>query len=186
MNKKTFLLAALCLSATAVMAQVKNPFEKYDLGIELGYGYDSSFNVAIRGQWHFNKYLTWDMLQIRRASDFNNTYDSHKWSDTYAITTGLRVYTPTFGPDMKLFASAATGWGYYYTCDKPEKWYKESKKYNKTHNLDADFSGGLFWKCLYISYSYQLLHNNSRGNYGNHFINIGIELGSMPAKWFKE
>lgn len=187
MIKKTLLLAALCLSATAVMAQVKNPCEKYDFGYDLGYGYDSSFNMAIRGQWHLNKYITWDMLQWRWAEDFNNSYDFHKYSMTNALTTGLRVYTPTFGPGMKAFAAAGAGWGHYFTWDKAEHFLGKVDHCSKTHNFAADFSAGLFvWHGIYLSYGYQLLHNNSRGNYGNHFINIGIELGSMPAKWFED
>lgn len=188
MIKKIILLAALCLCTTGIFAQVKNPCEKYDFGLELGYGYDSSLNGVFRGQWHLNKYITWDMLQWRWAQDLNNAYDSHKFSMTNALTTGLRVYTPTFGPGMKLFASTGAGWGHYCTWDKPEKkWsWKGPEKYNKTNNLAADFGGGLFWQCFYISYNYQHLHNNSRGNYGNHFINIGIEFGSIPTKWLED
>lgn len=189
MIKKFFLMAGLCLCTTDVVAQVENPLGNADFGLEYSYGYDSSFSMAYRGQWHLNKYFTWDVLKWRMSGDFNNDYDSHKQSMTNALTTGFRAYTPTFGPGMKFFASTGAGWGYYSTFDKPEKkWsWKGPKRYNKTHNLAADFSAGLFvWHGLYVSYDYQLLHNNSRGNHGNHFINIGVEIGSFPAKWFAE
>lgn len=185
MIKKLFLIATLCFSSVSLMAQDAPYPYKWGAGAEYGYG--SALNpYTVRGQYYFNKYLTWDFLQYRMGIDFNNAYDSRDYSMTNALTTGLRVYTPTFGPGMKAFAAAGAGWGHYFTWDKAEHFLGKVDHCSKTHNFAADFSAGLFvWHGIYLSYSYQLLHNNSRGNYGNHFFNLGVEFGSMPAKWFK-
>lgn len=189
MIKKIILLAALCLSTSSAMAQedsyITYPF-KWGAGVEFGYGSDSHFDIAVRGQYYINKYLTWDALQLRAIDFGKNTIDNRDYSERGSLTTGLRAYTPTFGPGLKAFASVGTGWGMYYTWDKPEKKFTPIWKnhfYNVTHNLAADFSAGLFvWNCLYVSYGCQLLHNNTRGNDVNHFVNVGVEFGSFKFK----
>lgn len=187
--KKIILIAALCLSTSSIMAQeneyITYPF-KWGMGMEFGYGSDSHFDIAVRGQYYINKYLTWDALQLRAIDFGKNTIDNRDYSERGLFTTGLRAYTPTFGPGLKAFASAGAGWGIYYTWDKPEKKFTPIWKnhfYNVTHNLAADFSAGLFvWNCLYVSYGCQLLHNNTRGNDVNHFVNVGVEFGSLKFK----
>lgn len=188
MTKKIILMAAFCLSTSSLMAQeneyITYPF-KWGAGVEFGYGSDSHFDIAYRGQYYINKYLTWDALQFRVIGFGKNTIDNRDYSERGSLTTGLRAYTPTFGPGLKAFASAGAGWGIYYTWDKPEKikLFQKVPRYNVTHNLAADFSAGLFvWNCLYVSYGCQLLHNNTRGNDVNHFVNVGVEFGSFKFK----
>lgn len=189
MIKKIILIAALSLSTSSLMAQeneyITYPF-KWGMGMEFGYGSDSHFDIAVRGQYYINKYLTWDALQLRAIDFGKNTIDNRDYSERGSLTTGLRAYSPTFGPGLKAFASAGAGWGIYYTWDKPEKKFTPIWKnhyYNVTHNLAADFSAGLFvWNFLYVSYGCQLLHNNTRGNDVNHFVNVGVEFGSLKIK----
>lgn len=187
MMKKFILMAALCLSTSSLRAQEDGymtwPY-KWGVGAEFGYGSDSHFDIAVRGQYYINKYLTWDALQLRAIDFGKNTIDNRDYSERGSLSTGLRAYTPTFGPGLKAFASAGAGWGIYYTWDKPEKikLFQKVPRYNVTHNLAADFSAGFFWNCLYVSYGCQLLHNNNRGNDICHFVNIGVEIGSIRIK----
>lgn len=181
MIKKIIILAALCLSTTSVMAQEENPFKKFDIGFELGYA--SALDIGVRFQNHFNKHLTWDMIQVRTAQDYSNTLDANKYLSTWSISTGLRAYTPTFSPGFKAFAAAGLGWGYYHTTDHFISPIFDTSGKNKTHNLAADFSAGLFvWQGVYVSYGCQIFHNNSRGNHIDHLFNIGFELGSFKFK----
>lgn len=187
MIKKTLLIAALALSATSLWAQEElQPYPyKWGAGIELGYG--TALDVSVRGQYYINKHLTWDAFQVRAIQNFNNTVDANKYLNSSAITTGLRAYTPTFGPSLKGFAAAGVGWGYYWTTNKffSTVWSDSASK--TTHNLAADFSAGIFiGKGFYLSYACQLLHNGSRGNLVNHFVNLGFEIGSLRLKNWKE
>lgn len=188
MMKKIILMAALCLSTSSVMAQENEyltyPF-KWGAGVELGYA--TAADEVIRGQYYINKYLTWDVLQLRVARDLNNKLDTHDNRSSLLLGTGLRVYSPSFGPGLKVFAAASPGWGYYYTYDTGKHAEKINKyryrTYNKTHNFAADFSAGIFvWQGLYVSYGCQLLHNGSKGNVVDHFVNVGFELGSLKFK----
>lgn len=188
MMKKIILIAALCLSTSSVMAQENEyltyPF-KWGGGVELGYA--TAMDVSVRGQYYINKHLTWDVLQLRVARDFNNKLDTHDNRSSLLLGTGLRVYSPSFGPGLKVFAAASPGWGMFFTYDsdiKDELFHKhQNRHYNKTHNFAADFSAGIFvWQGLYVSYGCQLLHNGSKGNVVNHFANIGFELGSFKFK----
>lgn len=182
MIKKFFLITTLCLCASSAMAQ-KTESYPYKLGLGMAFGYGSALDFTIRAQYHFNKHVTWDMLQFKDAEDFNSHIDNHNYSESMSLTTGLRAYTPTFGRGFKAFASAGVGWGRYHTMDKAIFFRPTADFYNKTHNLAADFSTGLFvWQGVYVSYNCQLLHNNGRGNHVNHFANIGFELGSFKLK----
>lgn len=186
MIKKIIILAAFCLSTSSVMAQEVYPY-KWGGGIEFNAGSGAAFGATFRGQYYINKYLTWDMLQFRAYSEINNRIDSHDWSEEFSLTTGLRAYTPTFGPGLKAFAAGGVGYGFYHTYDKPEKWWGSPRWktdfYSSTHNLSADLSAGLFvWQGVYVSYGCQIFHNNSRGNHIDHLFNIGFELGSFKFK----
>lgn len=184
MIRKIILITALCLSASALKAQETSysPYP-YRLGLGMEFGYGSAFDFTIRAQYHFNKYITWDILQLRDAEDFSSHIDTHKCSELMSLTTGVHAYSPSFGHGFKGFASAGMGWGYYQTMDKAIFFRPTADSYSKTHNFAADFSAGLFvWQGVYVSYGCQLLHNNSHGNQVNHFANIGFELGSFKFK----
>lgn len=182
MIKKTLLIAAFSLSTVSLWAQEElQPYPlKWGAGIDLGYG--TALDLTMRGQYYINKHLTWDVLQLRLLRDFSNNIDTKKYLTGVSFTTGLRAYTPTFGPNLKAFAAAGVGCGYYHTQNKFFA-MKSAYIFNETYNLAADFSAGLFvWQGIYVSYDCQLLHNGSRGNHIDHFVNLGFELGSFRLK----
>lgn len=176
MIKKTLLIAALVLSASSLWAQEGRGGYPYKYGAGFDFGYGTGLNAGVRGQYYINKNLTWDFLQLRGITDFNNPVDTHDYFNALSLTSGLRAYTPEFGPHLKAFAAAGLGWGFSYTSDKGKGW----TLYNKTHNFAADLSAGLFvWGGLYVGYNCHIIHNGSCGTRVDHAATVGFELGSV-------
>lgn len=152
--KKLFILSAMLLSASSLFAQKDGGFK---MAAELGVG--TELEVGARGQYQFNKYLAWDVLSAKYAYDYNNHGDFNE----FTIETGLRGFTPTFGPDMKAFAAIDLGYGVMFDSNY------------HTNCFAMDFTAGLYvWKGLYMGYGLGLLHNH--GNHKDHLFRIGYEF----------
>lgn len=152
--KKLFILSAMLFSASSLFAQKDGGFK---MAAELGAG--TELEIGARGQYQFNKYLAWDVLSAKYAYDYNNHGDFNE----FTIETGLRGFTPTFGPDMKAFAAIDLGYGLCW-----------DKHWNNS-NFAMDFTAGLYvWKGLYMGYGLGLLHNH--GNHKDHLFRIGYEF----------
>lgn len=104
MKKIMALLAIVLLGTTSMMAQerIKNETK---FGAELGIG--SELELGLRGELQLNDYLSWDILHAKYARDWQKNWSFNELS----LTTGVRAYSPEFGPDLKAFGALDLGYG---------------------------------------------------------------------------
>ncbi len=154
--KKIFsLIAVMLLGATSLFAQ--NPDKGLSWAVEGGIG--SEFEIGGRAQYNFNKYVAWDILNAKYAYDYNKHGDGNELT----FTTGVRGFSPTFGPNLKAFAALDLGYGLAFDGN-----YNDS-------NFALDFTIGLYvWKGLYAGYGLGLLSNN--GNHKDHLVRVGYNF----------
>ena len=149
MKKFLLMIAVVLLGASSLKAQ---SLKDIKWAAEVGVG--SELELGVRTQYNFNEYLAWDVLHVKYAYDYNK-YDD--WSEI-SFTTGLRGFSPSFGPDVKAFAAVDLGYGGmfsdYVSC------------------FAMDFTVGLQIKeHLYLGYGLGLMHHD--GNHKDHLFRIG-------------
>lgn len=150
--KKIFsLLIVALVSCTAVMAQKEKGMT---WAVEGGIG--SELELGGRVQYGFNQYLAWDVLNLKYAFDYGDV-NCHEWE----VTTGLRAYSPSFGPKLKAFAALDLGYGGI-----------TNKYSDAAHCFALDFTVGLqVYKGLYLGYGFGGLFKD--GNHKDHLLRIG-------------
>ena len=150
--KKIFILLVVALvSSTAAMAQKEKGMT---WAVEGGIG--SELELGGRAQYGFNQYLAWDVLNLKYAFDYGDV-NCHEWK----VTTGLRAYSPSFGPNLKAFAALDLGYGGI-----------TSKDSDAAHCFALDFTVGLqVYKGLYLGYGFGGLFKD--GSHKDHLLRIG-------------
>lgn len=155
MKKFLTLIAVMLLGAASMMAQ--NPDKGYSWAVEGGVG--TEVELGGRVQYNFNKYVAWDILNAKYALDYDKYYNTNE----ITLTTGVRGYSPTFGADMKAFASIDLGYG---------------AKFRDGNNWNAfalDFNAGVYvWKGLYAGYGFSTMAHD--GHHCDHLFRIGYNV----------
>lgn len=148
--KKIFtMMAALLLGASSMMAQK----DGVRVAIEAGAG--TELEVGARAEYGFSKYLSWDILHAKYAWDYNKDYNFNE----FTLTTGLRGFSPSFGPNLKAFAAIDLGYGVTF-------------RDFTTHNFALDFTVGLnLGKDWYVGYGLGYMAND--GKHKDHLFRIG-------------
>jgi len=154
MKKFFAIIATTLLCATSLMAQEEN--KGFSFAAEAGIG--SEFEIGARAEYGLNKYLSWDALHVKYAYDWNQGGD---WNEL-TLTTGLRGYTPTFGPGVKAFAALDLGYGLTFNGD----W--------SNSNFALDFTIGIKYKNWYAGYGLGTLHND--GTHKDHLFRLGLNF----------
>ena len=140
MKKFLLMIAVVLLGASSLKAQ---SLKSFNWAAEVGVG--TELELGVRAQHNFNEYLAWDVLHVKYAYDYNNDNRSE-----ISFTTGLRGFSPSFGPDVKAFAAVDLGYGgmfsEYVSC------------------FAMDFTIGLQIKeHLYLGYGLGLMHHDGIG-----------------------
>ncbi|MGN1255539.1 MAG: hypothetical protein ACI4UA_00060 [Bacteroidaceae bacterium] len=153
--KKVLVWAMVALMSTStIMAQQEKGFT---YAVEGGIG--SEFEIGSRIQKNFNQYLAWDLFNLKYAFDYGNYVDAHEWE----LTTGLRGYSPSFGPNLKVFAALDLGYGGMRTTVDGS---------DAVHCFALDFTLGLqVYKGLYLGYGFGGLFND--GSHKDHVLRVG-------------
>ena len=153
--KKILSMVVVMLLGVASM-QAQNPDKGLSFALETGIG--SEWELGARAQYNFNKYVAWDVVNLKYALDYNN---HGNWNE-FTIQTGVRGFSPTFGPDMKAFAALDLGYG--------NMW-----KNGNTSCFALDFTLGLYlYKGLYAGYGFGTLIND--GSHHDHLLRIGYNF----------
>ena len=161
---KKILMMAVAL-VMAVSANAQNPDKGLSWGVETSIG--TEWELGGRAQYNFNKYVAWDVLNLKYAYDwesvsFMGVSASTHWNEITA-TTGVRAFSPTFFNDkMKAFANLDLGYGVMFND-------------GSTHCFAIDFGVGLYvWKGLYAGYAFEALCND--GSHKDHLFRIGYNF----------
>ncbi len=149
MKKFLLMIAVVLLGASSLKAQ---SLKDIKWAAEVGVG--SELELGVRTQYNFNEYLAWDVLHVKYAFDYN---EYNNFSEI-SFTTGLRGFSPSFGPDLKAFTAIDLGYG--GTFDPYDSAFA------------MDFTVGLqFKEHLYFGYGLGLMHHH--GNHKDHLFRIG-------------
>lgn len=157
----------------------ENQVKKVTFGIELSAG--SEAGVGLRLQRNFGKYFAWDIFQFKYTFDYTGDevdyvygdyHQDYKKTHKMSITTGIRLFTPTFGNNCKIFAAFGYGYGpnsrlvnFYY--------YDECTYWTHTHAIDCSI--GLQYKKFHIGYG---LNSHIGWKYRNtdHTVRLGFNF----------
>ena len=154
MKKLMLLVVVALMSTTMAMAQMEKVFS---WAVEGGFG--SEFEIGGRIQKNFNQYLAWDVVNLKYAFDYGNHLNAHEWE----LTTGLRGFSPSFGPNLKAFAAIDLGYGGMKVTEDHA---------DAVHCFALDFTVGLqVYKGLYLGYGFGGLFND--GSHKDHLLRIG-------------
>lgn len=152
--KKIFALAtALWLGAAAAQAQKPDGLS---FAAEAGVGTEAE--VGLRAEYKLEKWLSWDVLHAKYAYDYGD-YAVHE----ITLTTGLRAFTPTFGPKLRGFAALDLGYG---------RMFKDGDGLN-AFALDLTVGVQVTPK-LYLGYGFGLLAKD--GSHKDHLLRIGYNF----------
>lgn len=159
MKKLLTFIATAMLSATTLMAQSD---KKFNLGAEVGIG--SEVEAGVRAEYGLNEYLSWDALHLKYAYDYGKNDKFHELS----LTTGVRGYSPSFGPNLQVFAAIDLGYGVlFYGGDNVSD--------SNTSCFAMDFTAGVrVSKNMYLGYGLGLMHHS--GNHKDHLLRIGFNF----------
>ncbi len=145
------MMAVLLLGASSVMAQK----DEVKVAVEAGVG--TELEVGARAEYGLNKYLSWDVLHAKYAWDYNKGKDCN--FNEISLTTGVRGFSPSFGPNLKAFAAIDLGYGLTF-------------RHVTTHNFALDFSIGInLCEKLYVGYGLGYMAND--GKHKDHLFRIG-------------
>ncbi|HBC28283.1 MAG TPA: hypothetical protein DC006_01070 [Prevotellaceae bacterium] len=155
MMKKLLTLVVLALMGTTMaMAQ-----KEKGLGWAVEGGIGSELELGGRAQYGFNQYLAWDVLNVKYAFDYGKDFNAHEWE----LTTGLRGFSPSFGPNLKAFAALDLGYGGQKIA---------TDGIDAAHCFALDFTVGLqVYKGLYLGYGFGGLFKN--GSHKDHLLRVG-------------
>ncbi len=153
MKKFLTLVVVALMSCTAVMAQKEKGLT---WAVEGGIG--SELELGGRAQYGLCKYLAWDVLNAKYAFDYTGK-NAHEWE----LTTGVRAFSPSFGPNLKAFAALDLGYGGIKVAEDG---------YDAAHCFALDFTIGLqVYKGLYLGYGFGGLFKD--GSHKDHLLRIG-------------
>ena len=148
------MVAVMLMGSASLMAQ--NPDKGLSWAVETGIG--TEWEIGGRAQYNFNQYVAWDVLNAKYALDYG---DGGNFNEV-TITTGVRGFSPTFGPGMKAFAALDLGYGAAFK----DGW--------NTNNFALDFTAGVYViKGLYLGYGLGFLN---KGNHKDHLLRIGVNF----------
>lgn len=158
MKKLLTLIVVALMGSTVMMAQKEKGLT---WAVEGGVG--SELEVGARAQYGFNKYLAWDVLSVKYAFDYGKDFfpdsNAHEWE----LTTGLRGFSPSFGPNLKAFAAIDLGYGGLKVAEE---------HIDATHCFALDVTVGLqVYKGLYLGYGFGGLFHD--GNHKDHLLRVG-------------
>lgn len=154
--KKILSMVVVMLLGVASM-QAQNPDKGLSFAVETGIG--TEWELGARAQYNFNKYIAWDVVNLKYARDYNK----HVGWNEFTIQTGARGFSPTFGPDLKAFAALDLGYGVMWN------------DFNSSH-CAIDFTMGLYvYKGLYVGYGLGALCGNGN-HHKDHLLRIGYNF----------
>lgn len=154
MKKLMILLVAVLMGSAAASAQITKGLT---WAVEGGIG--SELELGARAQYDFNKYLAWDVASVKYAFDYGDDSNAHEWE----VTTGLRGFSPTFGPKLRAFAALDLGYGGIKAAED---------HVDAVHCFALDFTIGLqVYKGLYLGYGFGGLFND--GSHKDHLLRVG-------------
>ncbi len=154
MKKLLTLMVVALMGTTMAMAQKEKGF---GWAVEGGIG--SELELGGRAQYGFNKYLAWDVLNVKYAFDYGKDVNAHEWE----LTTGLRGFSPSFGPNLKAFAALDLGYGGLKVAEDHA---------DAVHCFALDFTVGLqVYKGLYLGYGFGGLFKD--GSHKDHLLRVG-------------
>ncbi len=149
MKKFLLMISVMMLSVSSLKAQ---ELKGFNVAAEVGVG--NELELGLRAQHNFSEYLAWDVLHVKYAYDYNKHGDFSEIS----LTTGLRGFSPSFGPDVRAFAAVDLGYGGMWS--------------DYVSAFAMDFTIGLQVKeHLYLGYGLGLMHHD--GNHKDHLFRIG-------------
>lgn len=157
MKKVMIMLVAALMSCTTAMAKMDKDIT---WAAEVGAG--SELELGGRAQYNFCPYLAWDILNLKYAFDYDKHLNAHEWE----LTTGLRAFSPSFGPNLKGFAALDLGYG----------GIKYAEEYiDAAHCFALDFTIGLqISDKVYFGYGFGGLFKD--GNHKDHLFRIGYNF----------
>lgn len=154
MKKLLTLMVVALMGTTMAMAQ-----QEKGLGWAVEGGIGSELELGGRAQYGFNKYLAWDVLNVKYAFDYGKDVNAHEWE----LTTGLRGFSPSFGPNLKAFAALDLGYGGIKVAED---------HVDAAHCFALDFTVGLqVYKGLYLGYGFGGLFKD--GSHKDHLLRVG-------------
>ncbi len=154
--KKFLIIAAMMASATSLMAQKAN--NGLSWALETGIG--TEWEIGGRAQYALNNWLSWDVVNAKYALDFNDNYN---WNE-FTVQTGLRGFSPTFGPNLKAFLGLDLGYGLMW------------KDGNSSH-FALDVTAGLYvWKNVYMGYGFGMMTGDNDWKHKDHLFRIGFDF----------
>ncbi len=153
--KKLFMMAVALIMTTAMSAQ---DIEKgFSFASEVGIG--SELELGVRAQYNFNKYFALDLPVVKYAYDYGD-YSVNE----ITLQTGVRFFSPTFGPDLKVFTALDMGYGNMFDS------------YDNVHCFAMDYTIGLYvWKGLYVGYGYGAMIKDGE-RYNDHEVRVGYNF----------
>lgn len=89
--KKILSMVVVMLLGVASM-QAQNPDKGLSFALETGIG--SEWELGARAQYNFNKYVAWDVVNLKYALDYN---EHGNWNE-FTIQTGVRGFSPPSVP----------------------------------------------------------------------------------------
>lgn len=152
--KKFIAIAAV--ACAAMQAQAQDIVKGMRFGAEFGIGTQVELNV--RGEYAFNKYLSWDVLTVKYAHELDDPN-----ANKLGFKTGLRGYTPNLFSNIR--ALMAIDLGYTgFTAPDYDDW---------SNAFGMDLTVGLnVYKGLYLGYGFSFDHNK-HGNGKDHTFRVG-------------
>ncbi|MDD7658015.1 MAG: hypothetical protein PUJ28_05155 [Prevotellaceae bacterium] len=148
------LLVAVLMGSATASAQITKGLT---WAVEGGIG--SELELGGRAQYEFNKYLAWDVASVKYAFDYGDDCNAHEWE----VTTGIRGFSPTFGPKLRAFAALDLGYGGIKAAEDHA---------DAVHCFALDFTIGLqVYKGLYLGYGFGGLFND--GSHKDHLLRVG-------------
>ena len=151
--KKTIALAAIACAAMQMQAQdIANGMR---FGAEFGIGTQVELNV--RGEYAFNKYLSWDVLTAKYAHELDDPN-----ANKIGIKTGLRGYSPVLFSNVRALMAIDLG----YTGST---W--EESDWNSAFGMDLTVGLNVY-KGLYFGYGFSF-DRYKHGKDKDHTFRIG-------------
>ena len=151
--KKTIALAAIACAAMQMQAQDITKGMRF--GAEFGIGTQVELNV--RGEYAFNKYLSWDVLTAKYAHELDDPN-----ANKIGIKTGLRGYRPVLFSNVRALMAIDLG----YTGST---W--EESDWNSAFGMDLTVGLNVY-KGLYFGYGFSF-DRYKHGKDKDHTFRIG-------------
>ena len=194
MKKVVFSIFAVMLALPSFAKKdVYEGFDIYNLGtnkpkksvLALDFGVGTGVYAGLRYQVNFGKYFAWDVLSARYTYDYMGDENWERSGGYYAdgaphelaITTGFRLFTPTFASGkLKAFLSAGVGYG----ASHFDNYYERNSNYKGDewqHTAVVPLTAGLYIKDkFYFGYGYTFYGSGYWKNCFSHFASFGLNF----------